>query len=136
MIRAIVHDPMFLSRKALPAEKSDLPLARDLRDTLKANAERCVGMAGNMIGENKSVIIVNMGLMDVVMFNPELLSMSGPFETAEGCLSLAGERRCKRFREITVRFRDEMWQEKTMRLSGWTAQIVQHEVDHLHGILI
>ena len=118
------------------ATKEDLQVGRDLMDTLRANKERCVGMAANMIGVKKNIIIVNMGFIDVVMFNPVIVSKSDPFETEEGCLSLDGVRKTVRYQNIEVEYYDFAWKKQRQKLSGWTAQIVQHEVDHLSGILI
>ena len=108
----------------------------DLRDTLKANHERCVGMAANMIGYRKRIIIVSMGFMDVVMVNPVILQRSQPYETEEGCLSLDGVRKTKRFRKIKVQYQDESFQKHTQDYEGEIAQIIQHEIDHCNGILI
>lgn len=105
-------------------------------DTLRANRERCVGMAANMIGVKKNIIIVNMGFVDIVMFNPVIVSKSEPFETEEGCLSLDGVRKTLRYQNIEVEYYDFAWKKQHQKLSGWTAQIVQHEVDHLSGRLI
>ena len=136
MIRPIVRDVLFLSRKSEPADEGDKALCRDLRDTLRANRERCVGMAANMIGERRRVIIVNIGFMDVVMLNPVLLSGDTPYEAEEGCLSLDGTRRARRFQNIEIEYRDEAWQKRRQRYSGWIAQIIQHEMDHLEGVII
>ena len=105
-------------------------------DTLRANRERCVGMAANMIGVKKNIIIVNMGFVDIVMFNPVIVSKTEPFETEEGCLSLDGVRKTVRYQNIEVEYYDFAWKKQRQKLSGWTAQIVQHEVDHLSGRLI
>ncbi len=136
MVREIVRDVMFLSRKSEPATEEDLQVGRDLQDTLKANEARCVGMAANMIGVTKNVIIVSMGMLNVVMFNPVITKKSGPYETEEGCLSLPGVRKTMRYQNIEVEYRDFMWKLHKQALSGWTAQIVQHEVDHLSGKII
>lgn len=136
MVRNIVRDILFLSQKSVPATKEDLQIAVDLQDTLKANRERCVGMAANMIGFKKNIIIVSMGFADVVMINPIIISKSKPFDTSEGCLSLDGERPCTRYEEIKVEYTDMNWQKRTVELKGFVAQIVQHEVDHLSGIII
>ena len=108
----------------------------DLQDTLRANREACVGMAANMIGVNKRVIIVNMGFVDVVMFNPVLIKKDTPYETEEGCLSLTGVRKTTRYENIEVEYLDMNWKKQRQKLSGWTAQICQHELDHLEGIII
>ena len=136
MIKPIVKDIFFLGQKSEPATKSDLPIATDLRDTLKANADRCVGMAANMIGVRKNIIIVNIGFADLIMINPVLLSKDTPYETEEGCLSLEGVRKTTRFKNIEVEYLDEDWNPHRQQFSGWVAQIVQHEMDHLEGIII
>ncbi|MBQ6483290.1 MAG: peptide deformylase [Anaerolineaceae bacterium] len=106
------------------------------QDTLRANADRCVGMAANMIGVKKCVIIVNMGLANIVMYNPVIIRKDSPYETEEGCLSLDGVRKCTRYRNIEVGFLDSSWKKQRLKLSGWPAQICQHEIDHLSGIII
>ena len=136
MIKPIVKDIFFLGQKSEPTTKSDLPIATDLRDTLKANADRCVGMAANMIGVRKNIIIVNIGFADLIMINPVLLSKDTPYETEEGCLSLEGVRKTTRFKNIEVEYLDEDWNPHRQQFSGWIAQIVQHEMDHLEGIII
>lgn len=136
MVREIVRDTFFLSQKSVPAVREDLPIAVDLRDTLAANRERCVGMAANMIGKNKSVIIVSMGDADIVMFNPVIVKQEDPYETEEGCLSLEGVRPTVRYQKIWVEYLDESWKKKRMTLQGWPAQICQHEIDHLSGRII
>ena len=136
MIRPIVRDAFFLSLAAEEASKSDLPLAKDLQDTLAANADRCVGMAGNMIGARKRVIIVAMDGKYTVMFNPVILRKDDPYEAEEGCLSLDGTRKTTRYETIEVEYRDVRWNRRKGRFSGFTAQIIQHEADHLEGILI
>ena len=134
--KKIVTDILFLSQKSQPASQKDLPLATDLQDTLQANRETCVGLAANMIGVQKRVIIFNLGLVPMVMFNPILLSYKGPYETEEGCLSLTGVRTTTRYETITVSYRDSKWQEQTITLTGFPAQICQHELDHLEGRII
>ena len=136
MIRPIVRDVFFLSRKSAPAGQGDVPLARDLKDTLAAHREACVGMAANMIGVGKRAIIVSMGPADVVMFNPVFISREGPYEAQEGCLSLEGARPATRYQNIEIEYRDEQWKKQRRRYSGWIAQIIQHEMDHLEGIVI
>ena len=136
MVKSIVKDIFFLGQKAEMATKDDIQVGRDLQDTLQANREACVGMAANMIGVNKRVIIVNMGFIDMVMFNPILLKKEGPFETEEGCLSLTGVRKTTRYENIEVEYLDMNWKKQRQKLSGWTAQICQHELDHLEGIII
>ena len=136
MIKPIVKDILFLGQKSGPAVKADLSLAKDLQDTLAANRERCVGMAANMIGVKKRAIIVSMGLISVVMFNPVITKKDGPYEAEEGCLSLTGVRKTTRYEAITLEYIDVEWKRQRRTFTGWTAQIIQHEVDHLEGILI
>lgn len=136
MIKQIVRDTFFLSQPSIPATKNDTQVGIDLQDTLLANKDRCVGMAANMIGIKKNIIIVNMGILNVVMYNPIIIEKSGPYETEEGCLSLDGVRKTTRYQNITVEYFDSNWVKHTQKLSGWTAQIVQHEVDHLSGKII
>ena len=136
MIRPIVRDVFFLKQRSEPANQQDLAVGRDLRDTLAANRERCVGMAANMIGARKRVIIVSLGPMDLVMYNPVLVGKDSPYEAEEGCLSLDGVRKATRYRNIEVEYRDESWRSRRQRYSGWIAQIIQHEMDHLEGIVI
>ena len=136
MIKPIMKDMFFLGQKSEPATKADIQLGVDLQDTLRANREACVGMAANMIGVRKRVIIVNMGLVDVVMFNPVLLKKETPYETEEGCLSLVGVRKTTRYENIEVEYYDMNWKKQRQKLNGWTAQIFQHELDHCNGIVI
>ena len=136
MVKQIMKDVFFLEQKSEPATKADLQVGRDLQDTLQANRADCVGMAANMIGVKKRVIIVNMGFVDIVMFNPVLLSKNTPYETEEGCLSLTGVRKTTRYENIEVEYYDMNWKKQRQKLSGWPAQICQHELDHLEGILI
>ena len=136
MKKKIVRDVLFLSQVSKPASQEDLYLAKDLQDTLLANRETCVGLAANMIGVQKPVIIFNLSLVPMVMFNPILLSYKGSYETEEGCLSLTGVRPTTRYETITVSYRDSKWQEKTITLTGFPAQICQHELDHLEGRII
>ena len=136
MQREIVKDILFLQGKSEKAAKEDLHLAQDLQDTLLAHQDSCVGLAANMIGVRKRVIIVLYGLVPLVMFNPVLLKKSGPFQAQEGCLSLAGVRETTRYREITVEYLDKNWQKQVITLTDLPAQICQHELDHLEGILI
>lgn len=136
MIKPIIKDVIFLSQKSEPATKADLSIGYDLMDTLRANREHCVGMAANMIGVKKNIIIVNMGMMDVVMFNPVIVKKDTPYETEEGCLSLVGVRPTTRYQNIEVEYLDFGWNKKRMKLTGWTAQICQHEIDHLAGRII
>ena len=136
MIRPIVRDVFFLGQKSDPATKQDLSVGQDLRDTLTANRDRCVGMAANMIGVRKRIIIVNIGFMDLVMYNPVIVKKDTPYETEEGCLSLDGVRKTTRYRNIEVEYLDGSWKKHRQKFSGWTAQIVQHEADHLEGRII
>lgn len=136
MIREIVHDPVFLAQPSTPATEADLPIAMDLIDTLRANLDRCVGMAANMIGKKKRIIAMAKGPMIVAMINPEILSASGEYETEEGCLSLEGKRKTKRYRSIRLKWQDMQLKEHIGTLDGFQAQIVQHEIDHCNGKLI
>ena len=136
MVKQIVRDIFFLGQPSEPATQADLSVGRDLLDTLQANREACVGMAVNMIGVKKNIIIVNMGMIDVVMFNPVIISRRGRYETEEGCLSLEGVRKTTRYQEIEVEYYDSSWKKQRQKLSGWTAQITQHEIDHLSGKII
>lgn len=136
MIRPIVKDVFFLSQKSGPATMQDLSVGQDLMDTLRANQDRCVGMAANMIGVKKRVIIVNMGILNVVMYNPVIVRKDSPYETEEGCLSLTGVRKTTRYQNIEVEYYDSSWKKRRQKYSGWTAQIIQHECDHLEGIII
>ena len=136
MIKPVVRDVFFLGQKSEDATKQDLSVGQDLQDTLKANQDRCVGMAANMIGVKKRIIIVNMGLLNVVMYNPVIVKKDTPFETEEGCLSLEGVRKTTRYQNIEVEYLDSNWKKHRQQYSGWTAQIIQHEVDHLSGIII
>ena len=136
MVKKIMRDPLFLAQKSVDATEADKQVITDLLDTLRANLDHCVGMAANMIGIRKSIIIVNMGIMDMVMFNPRILSAKKPFEMEEGCLSLTGVRKTTRYEEIEVEFRDMDWKLQRRAFTGWTAQIIQHEVDHCNGVVI
>lgn len=136
MIKPIVRDAFFLNQKSEKATKVDLPIAQDLEDTLKANRQGCVGMAANMIGYRKNIIIVATGLADMIMINPVITEKSEPYETEEGCLSLPGTRKTIRYNRITVKYQDKKFAEHTQNFSGYIAQIIQHECDHLAGILI
>lgn len=136
MIKPIVRDIFFLGQKAERAVKADIDVGRDLLDTLQANRDRCVGMAANMIGVRKAVIVVHMGAADIVMFNPVVLKKEGPYEAEEGCLSLDGVRKTTRYEYIEVEFYDMSWKKRRQKLRGLPAQICQHELDHLEGILI
>ena len=136
MICEIVHDPVFLAQPSAPATEADLPIAADLIDTLRANLDRCVGMAANMIGKKKRIIAMAKGPMVVAMMNPEILSAFGEYETEEGCLSLEGKRKTKRYRSIRLKWQDMQMKEHIGTLDGFQAQIVQHEIDHCNGKLI
>ena len=136
MVREIIHDPIFLARPSVEAKREDLPTAMDLIDTLKANLDRCVGMAANMIGKNKCIIVIARGPAVIAMLNPKILSASGEYETEEGCLSLAGTRKTRRYRTIRLQWQDLEMKTRTGILEGFQAQIVQHEIDHCNGILI
>lgn len=136
MVKQIVRDIFFLGQPSTPATRADIQVGKDLQDTLQANREHCVGMAANMIGVKKNIIIVNMGFIDVVMFNPVITSQNGLYETEEGCLSLEGLRKTSRYQEIEVEYYDFNWKQQRQKLSGWTAQIYQHEIDHLSGKII
>ena len=136
MIREIMRDEAFLSQKAEPATLEDLPVAQDLLDTLTAHKDGCVGMAANMIGVRKRIIAFDGEGKYIVMFNPEIVKKSGPYEAEEGCLSLTGTRKAKRWQSIKVRYQNEQFQIRFKTFTGWTAQIIQHEIDHCEGILI
>ena len=136
MVKPIIKDVFFLGQKSEPATKADLQVGRDLQDTLQANRAGCVGMAANMIGVKKRVIIVNVGFMDLVMYNPVLLKKDTPYEAEEGCLSLTVVWKTTRYQNIEVEYYDKNWKKQRQKFSGWTAQICQHELDHLEGILI
>ena len=136
MVKDIVKDVMFLGLKSEPTTKVDAKIEQDLRDTLAAHRDGCVGMAANMIGYRKRTIIVSVGLGDLVMHNPVIVSKSGEYETEEGCLSLVGRRKTKRYKEIEVTYQDTDFQERRQKFNGYVAQIVQHEMDHLEGIII
>ena len=137
MIREVVHDPILLGAKSAPATKEDLPVAQDLLDTLIANKDACVGMAANMIGVRKRIIVFDNEGTYMTMFNPEIIKKSNPYDTEESWLSLpGGPRRCKRYQTIKVRWQNGEFQTRIKTFTGWTAQIIQHEIDHCEGILI
>ena len=136
MIQEICKDERFLAQKAEPATPADLPVAQDLIDTLTAHKDGCVGMAANMIGVNKRIIIFDNEGAYQVMFNPVIVKQSGPYEAEEGCLSLTGTRKTKRFQTIKVQWQNEKLQTRLKTFTGWTAEIIQHEIDHCDGILI
>ena len=136
MIQEICKDEIFLAQKAEPATSDDLPIAQDLIDTLTAHKDGCVGMAANMIGVNKRIIIFDNEGAYQVMFNPVIVKQSGPYQTEEGCLSLTGRRPTKRWKSIKVQWQNETFQTRLKTFTGWTAEIIQHEIDHCDGILI
>lgn len=136
MVREIVRDPMFLQRKSVDASMADMPVAIDLLDTLKANFEGCVGMTANMIGVSKRIIAVSDNGKYILMFNPEIIKGYGEYETEEGCLSLDGERKTKRFKTIKVKYTTDKFKTTTRTFTDFTSQIIQHEIDHCNGILI
>ncbi len=136
MIRPIMKDVFFLQQKSAPATEADRQVIVDLLDTLRANAAGCVGMAANMIGVHKRIIVVNLGLMNLAMVNPQITWKRGPYTAEEGCLSLAGTRKTTRYEEIEVSYLDQNFKPQRQKFNGWTAQIIQHEVDHCDGILI
>lgn len=136
MVKAIVRDPLFLAQKSVPATEADKQVVQDLLDTLRANLDRCVGMAANMIGVRKNIIVVAMGPFQFAMINPLITKKKEVFQTEEGCLSLDGVRSCTRYKEIEVDYLDQNFKKQHGTYTGWTAQIIQHEIDHCNGILI
>jgi len=136
MVRTIVKDVIFLGQKAAPATQKDVDVIDDLLDTLKANAQHCVGMAANMIGKKKRIIVYSMGAICIAMINPVIIKKSKPYETQEGCLSLTGVRMTTRYELIEVEYMDRNFKKQKDSFSGWTAQIIQHEIDHCDGIVI
>lgn len=136
MIRKICKDMIFLAQKAEPATPDDLSVAVDLLETLTCHKDGCVGMAANMIGVNKRIIAFDNEGSYMVMFNPEILRKTGPYETEEGCLSLTGVRPVKRWKTIKVQWQNEKFQTRIKNFTGWTAEIIQHEIDHCNGIII
>ncbi len=137
MTKEIIHDPILLARKSELATVEDLPVAQDLLDTLATNKDACVGMAANMIGVHKRIIVFDNEGTYMTMFNPEIIKTSGPYDTEESCLSLLGGLRpCKRYQTIKVQWQNEQFQTRIKTFSGWPAQIIQHEIDHCNGILI
>lgn len=136
MVRPICKDTIFLSQKSEPATKADAAVVQDLLDTLQANREYCVGMAANMIGVKKNIIVINTGFFHMVMINPVIIKKDTLYEAEEVCLSLSGVRRTKRYHNIQVEFQDQNFKKRRQEYSGWVAQIIQHECDHLQGILI
>ena len=137
MIKELIHDPIFLGVKSETATEEDLQTARDLLDTLTAHKSECVGMAANMIGVRKRIIVFDNEGEYMIMLNPEIIRKSGMYETAEGCLSLLGDpRKCTRYKSIKVKWQNENFQTRIKTFEGFTAQIIQHEIDHCDGILI
>ncbi len=136
MIREIMKDPIFLGAKSEPATPADVQIGQDLLDTLAAHREGCVGMAANMIGVRKRVIVFDNQGTDMVMFNPVILKQEGAYDTEEGCLSLPGVRKTRRWHKIKVQYQNEQFQTRIKTFTGWTAQIIQHEIDHCNGVLI
>ena len=136
MIQPIMKDPIFLAQKSMPATKEDLQVAQDLLDTLTAHKDGCVGMAANMIGISKRIIVFDNEGIYMVLFNPEIVKCAEPYEAEEGCLSLTGTRKTKRYRSIKVRYQNGQFQTRLKTFTGWTAQIIQHEIDHCNGVLI
>ena len=137
MVKDVVHDPILLAGKSDAATPDDLHVAQDLLDTLVANKDACVGMAANMIGVRKRIIVFDNEGIYMTMLNPEILKASGPYETEEGCLSLlGGPRPCKRYQTVKVRWQNEKFQTRIKTFTGWPAQIIQHEIDHCNGVLI
>jgi peptide deformylase len=137
MVKELMHDPIFLARKSEAATAADLPTAQDLLDTLQAHRDSCVGMAANMIGVCKRIIVFDDGGKLAVMLNPVILKRSDAYEAEESCLSLlGGPRKTQRYRKIKVQYQNEKMQTRIKTFTGWTAQIIQHEIDHCNGILI
>ena len=136
MIRPIMRTIEFLKQPSEPSTKDDLSIAQDLLDTLKAHKDECVGMAANMIGETKRIIAFDDAGKYTVMFNPRILKADDAFKTEEGCLSLVGVRPAKRYKSIKVQYENESFQTRIKTYKGFTAQIIQHEMDHLEGIII
>lgn len=136
MVKQIVHDEMFLAQKSIPATKADAGIITDLTDTLKENEKNCVGMAANMIGVQKRIIVFSAGVAIVPMVNPVITKKTNPYETEEGCLSLNGVRKTTRFETIEVAYEDKDFKKQKQTFHGWIAQIIQHEMDHLDGRVI
>ena len=137
MVKEVIHDPVFLALQSEPATAEDLQVARDLLDTLAANKDACVGMAANMIGVLKRIIVFDNDGEYMTMFNPQIIKASGPYDASEGCLSLlGGPRPCKRYQTIKVQWQNEKFQTRIKTFTGWPAQIIQHEIDHCNGMLI
>ncbi len=136
MVKPIIRDVLFLSQKSEPAVEADSQAAEDLEDTLYACPERCVGLAANMIGVRKRIIIVDTGLFNMILYNPVIIRKKGPYEAEEGCMSLPGARKTTRYREIEVVYYDRSWKKQKQVFTNYIAQVIQHEMDHLEGILI
>lgn len=136
MIKPICKDPQILSQPSQPANLHDWPIAQDLLDTLVAHQKECVGLAANMIGINKQIIAISLGPINIAMLNPQITAKEYPYQTQEGCLSLIGQRTTMRYQEITLVYLDQTGHQQKLSLHGWAAQIVQHEIDHCHGIII
>ena len=137
MVKEVVHDPILLGIPSQPATKEDLPIAQDLLDTLVANKASCVGMAANMIGIHKWIIVFENDGTYMTMFNPEIIKQADPYDTEESCLSLlGGPRKCKRYKSIKVQWQTEKFEKRIKTFTDWTAQIIQHEIDHCNGVLI
>ena len=136
MVKKVVRDPVFLAGKSELATEADKQVVQDLLDTLRANLDHCVGMAANMIGIKKNIIVVAAGPFQFPMINAGITKKTGAFQTEEGCLSLDGVRPCTRYREIEVDYLDQNFKKQHGKYSGWTAQIIQHELDHVAGIVI
>ena len=137
MVRELIHDPILLAKRSAPATAEDLPIAQDLLDTLRFHKDTCVGMAANMIGRHVCIIAFWDGKEHVVVFNPEIIQASGEYEAEEGCLSLlGGPRKAKRYQKIKLRYQTKDFQIRLKTYAGWTAQIIQHEIDHCNGVLI
>lgn len=136
MVKKIVRDPMFLAQKSEPATIADMQVVEDLLDTLRANLDRCVGMAANMIGVKKNIIVIATGPIQFAMINARITKKTGAYPTQEGCLSLDGVRPCTRYKDIEVEYLDQNFKKQKGKYSGWVAQIIQHELDHVAGIVI
>lgn len=137
MVKEIIRDTFFLTQKSEPADKEDMQVIKDLLDTIKANADHCVGMAANMIGVRKTILVALIGNRYLIMVNPKIVSKSSQtYETEEGCLSLNGQRKTKRYKSVTVEFLDRNFKKKTQTFRDFESQIIQHEIDHFNGILI
>ena len=137
MVREVIHDPILLGGRSEAATPEDVQIARDLLDTLMANKDACVGMAANMIGYKKRIIVFDREGSYMTMFNPEIIKSAGAYDAMESCLSLlGGPRPCKRFHSVKIRWQNEKFETRIQTFTGWTAQIIQHEIDHCNGVLI